>query len=103
MENFTQVRVELDIQAQKMISQYMINNERIEKEIEAGIKKAFESIDLEKEVERSVKNCIEQAIKQSAEWGKIRDAVKKKTDEIVETYIEKSIAKFRQDFTDGGL
>jgi hypothetical protein len=103
MENFTQVRVELDIQAQKMISQYMINNERIEKEIEAGIKRAFDSIDLEKEVERSVKNCIEQAIKQSAEWGKIRDAVKKKTDEIVETYIENSISKFRQDFTDGGI
>jgi hypothetical protein len=103
MENSTKVRVELDIQAQKMISQYMINNERIEKEIEAGIKKAFESIDLEKEVEHSVKNCIEQAIKQSAEWGKIRDAVKKKTDEIVESYIEKSIAKFRKDFSDDDI
>jgi hypothetical protein len=98
MENFTQVRVELDIQAQKMISQYMINNERIEKEIEAGIKKAFESIDLEKEVERSVKNCIERAIRDSADWGKIRDAVKKKTDEIVEKYIETSIAQFKRDY-----
>jgi len=99
MDNFTQVRVELDIQAQKMISQYMINNEKIEKEIESGIKKAFESIDLEKEVEKSVKNCIEQAIKQSSDWGKIRDAVKIKTDEIVETYIEKAISNFKNDFT----
>ena len=99
MENFTKVRVELDIQAQKMISQYMIDNERIEKEVEAGIKKAFESIDLEKEVERSVKNCIEQAIKQSADWGVIRKAVEKKTDEIIKTYIEKSIAQFRKDYS----
>jgi len=98
MENFTQVRVELDIQAQKMISQYMINNEKIEKEIESGIKNAFERIDLEKEVEQSVKNCIQEAIKKSGEWGKIRDAVKIKTDEIVENYIEKSIAKFKFDF-----
>lgn len=99
MDNVSTVRVELDIQAQKMISQYMINNERIEKEIESGIKRAFESIDLEAEVERSVKNCIEQAIKQSAEWGKIRDAVKKKTDIIVEEYIEKSIAQFKKDYS----
>jgi len=102
MEETTRVRVELEIQAQRMISQYMINNKRIEKEIESGIKRAFDSIDLEKEVEKSVKNCIESAIRQSAEWGKIRDAVKKKTDEIVEMYIEKSIAKFRQDFTGDG-
>ncbi len=99
MENTSTIRVELDIHAQKMIHQYMIDNQRVEKEIEAGIKKAFESIDLEKEVERAVKKCIEDAIRQSADWGKIRDAVKKKTDEIVENYIEKSISKFRQDFT----
>ena len=100
MENSTQIKVELDIQAQRLISQYMINNERIEKEIEAGIKRAFESIDFAKEVEHSVKNCIDQAIKSSGEWGKIRDAVKKKADEIIETYIEKSISNFRQNFTD---
>lgn len=99
MENFTQIRVELDIQAQKLINQYMIDNKRIEKEIEAGIKKAFESIDLEKEVEKSVKNCIEKAIKDSSDWGKIRNAVKKKTDVIVEEYIEKSIANFRKDYS----
>ena len=98
MENYTRVRVELDVVAQKLISQYIIDNERIENDIEAGIRRAFETIDLEKEVERSVKNAIERAIKDSSEFGKIRDAVKRKTDEIIETYIEKSISKFRQDF-----
>jgi len=76
----------------------MINNERIEQLIESGIKKAFESINLEKEVEESVKKCIHEAIRQSSEWGKIRDAVKKKTDEIVDSYIDISIAKFKKDF-----
>lgn len=31
MENMTRIRVELDIQAQKLISQYMITNHSIEK------------------------------------------------------------------------
>jgi hypothetical protein len=98
MEDITKVKIEVDIMAQKMIIQHMINNERIEQLIESGIKKAFESINLEKEVEESVKKCIHEAIRQSSEWGKIRDAVKKKTDEIVDSYIDISIAKFKKDF-----
>jgi hypothetical protein len=76
----------------------VISNVRIKKDIEAGIKRVFETIDLEKEVEKSIKNAVEKAIKDSSEWGKIREAVKKKTDEIVETYIEKSIDNFRRGF-----
>ena len=98
MEDITKVKIEVDIMAQKMIIQHMVNNERIEQLIESGIKKAFESINLEKEVEESVKKCIHEAIRQSSEWGKIRDAVKKKTDEIVDSYIDISIAKFKKDF-----
>lgn len=98
MENYTQVKVELDIMAQKLINQYLINNEKIEKEIEAGIKKAFDNIDIEKEVEQSVKHAIEQAIRDSSDWGKIRAAVRKKTDEIVDAYIERAISKFKQEF-----
>ena len=44
MENYTQVRVELDVMAQKLISQYMIHNERIKNDIQAGIKRDFETI-----------------------------------------------------------
>jgi fructose/tagatose bisphosphate aldolase len=98
MEDFTQIRVELDVQAQRLISQYMIDNERISKQVEIGVKRAFEKIDLEKEVENSVMGAIQRAIKESSEWGKIREAVKKKTDEIVESYIEKAIQGFKSDF-----
>jgi hypothetical protein len=95
---FSTVRVELDIQAQHFIGQHMLHNAQIAKDIEAGVKKAFDSIDFEKEVENSVKRCIHDAIRQSTEWGTIKEAVKKKTDEIVDTYIENSINKFRKDF-----
>lgn len=98
MENSTSIKIELDIQAQKIISGYMVNNEKIASEIEAGIKRAFETINIPDHVERNVKMCIENAIKQSSEWGKIREKVSKMTDEIVDKYIESSINKFRTDF-----
>lgn len=98
MDNATKITVELEVVAQRYISQYMINNERIESEIKEGVKRAFENIDLSLEVEKSVRNAIEQAIKSSSDWGKIRDAVKKHTDSIVDSYIENSINKFKTDF-----
>ena len=84
--------------AQRIISQYMINNDVITKQIEAGVKRAFEETDIEKLVESNVKGCIEKAIKDSADWGKIREAVRKKADEISEGYIQKAIDRFRTDF-----
>ena len=98
MDNYTSIKVELDIQSHKMINQFMIDNKRIEEEIKSGIKNAFDNIDLEKEVEESVKLCIQEAIKSSGEWGKIREAVKTQTDKIVDEYIQNSINKFRNDF-----
>lgn len=100
MNNYSTVRLQLDIEAQHFISQHMIHNDRLSKEIAAGVKKAFDSVDFEKEVENSVRRCIDDAIRQSTEWGKIKEAVRKKTDEIVDKYIERSINKFRKDFSD---
>jgi len=45
MEDYTKVRVELEIAAQRLISQYMLNNKEIEKQLEAVMKKADELID----------------------------------------------------------
>ena len=98
MDDNIKIRLELEVAAQRIIGQYMINNRRIESEIEEGVKNAFESVDIAAEVEKTVKNTIEKAIRQSGEWGKIQEVVKKKTDEIVDTYIEQAINKFRKDF-----
>jgi len=48
--DYTKVRVELEIAAQRLISQFMLNNQEIEKQLEAGVKKAFENFDFEKVV-----------------------------------------------------
>lgn len=98
MDNSIKIRLELEVAAQRIIGQYMFNNEKIEAEIEQGVKRAFESIDIAAEVEKTVIHSIEYAIRQSGEWGKIREAVKRKTDEIVEAYIEQAMNKFRNDF-----
>lgn len=99
-DNITSIRFELEVAAQKLISRYMINNEAIEAEIEAGIKAAFTNIDIPKLIESTVSKCIQDAIKSSGEWGKIHAAVKKKTDEIVDSYIQVAIDKFHTNFKD---
>lgn len=98
MDNFTSVKIELEVAASRIISQVMLSNDTIEKEIEAGVKAAVLNFNFQAAVEKSVTKCIEDAIKQSTDWGVIRDAVKKETDKIVGTYIQASIDKFHADF-----
>ena len=99
MENSVIIKTEIEVYAQRLTNQFVINNERIESEIEKGIKKAFENYDFESVVEASIRRCIDEAIRSSTDWGKIREAVRKKTDSIVDTYIESQIQQFKIDFT----
>ena len=46
MENQTTFRIELDIAAQQVIHQFVQNNDRLEKELTAGFKKAIETTDI---------------------------------------------------------
>lgn len=62
------------------------------------MKQAFERFDFVKSVESAVKGCIERAIKDSSNYGKISEAIHKKADEIIDQYIQTSIDKFRKDF-----
>lgn len=98
MENSVVIKLELEVQAQRIISQHMLHNAEIAKEIEAGVRAAFESINMADEVEAAVKSAIRSAITQSSEWDKIREAVKTKCDEIVNAHIDKAVAKFKSDF-----
>ena len=95
--DYTKVRVELEIAAQRLISQFMLNNQEIEKQLEAGVKKAFENFDFEKVVELQVKDCIASTIKAAGEWGRIREAVRKKADELIDSYVTKAIENFKKD------
>jgi fructose/tagatose bisphosphate aldolase len=98
MENVTKVKFELEIAAQRLISEYMVNNAYIESELNQGIKAAFEKIDIAATIEKAVTDCIITAIKQSSDYGAIRNAVKEKTDKIVEHYIDSAVNKFKTDY-----
>lgn len=94
----TQVRVELEIVAQKMISQFIINNSIVEKEIEQGFKQAFERFDFVKVIENATLDTIKCAIQDSANYGKIREMVKRKADDIIDDVINKSFNQLKINF-----
>jgi intergrase/recombinase len=97
-DKMTTVRLQLDIAAHHMVSQYMVNNEQIKEDLEKGIANAFENFNFEYEVEKFTRKCIEDAIKSSADWGVLRKKVQEYTDKITDKYIEKAIEKFKKDY-----
>lgn len=84
MDGATRIRLELEVSATKMIQQYMLHNEHLEKEIEVGIKKAFENFDFETEIQKSVEGAIRASIKDYRLWSDIRAKIKDKVNEIVD-------------------
>jgi hypothetical protein len=97
MRDTVTMRVEFDIAAQKCLNQVMIHNERIEQQLEEGIKRAFEEFDFVEYVSRATQDAIKAQIKDSSSWGKLRELVKRKADEIVEAHIEKQMEKWRNE------
>jgi hypothetical protein len=98
MENAIVIKTQIEIAAQKIIQQVMIGNEALEKQIEEGVKRAFDNFDFSAEVERAVRSCIERAIKESSDWGAISKMVHEKAETIIQEYIQSSFDKFRKDF-----
>lgn len=89
MNNNSIIRVELDIIAQKMIQQYMLNNEMISKEIEDGIKNAFEKVDIKKELEMSLETSIKDSIKNIFQYGKIKQMINNRLESLLDEKMEK--------------
>ena len=96
MRDVVSMRVEFDIAAQKCLNQVMIHNTHIEEQLEAGIKRAFEQFDFVEFVASATQEAIKSEIKNSSNWGKLRELVKKKADEIVEAHIEKEMEKWKK-------
>ena len=89
LDNTAIIKLEIEVMAQKLLQQYIIHNEQIEKQVEAGIKNAFENFDFEKEVEKIAKRAIEDSIKSSINYGSISNVIKKKSDEILNNIADK--------------
>jgi hypothetical protein len=97
-DNQVTMTLHLDIAAQKIINMMVINNEEIEGQLKSGIEKAFKEFDFEAVVTAATKGAIEREIKESTNWGKLRDIVRNKANEIVERHIEKEMEKFKKSF-----
>lgn len=97
MDDVVRMRIEFDIAAQKCLNQVMIQNTKIEGMIEAGIKHAFENLNFVEVVSIATQRAIKEQINDSANWGKLRDLVKKKADEIVQAHIDKQLEKWKNE------
>jgi hypothetical protein len=103
MKPMTQIRLELDINAQKMLQQVQIHNMRLEDSIKAGIERAlneiFEDDNFEETIAELVKDEIQMTVKRACgDWTlrhKIHDTISKsiegKIDEVANGWAEKIV------------
>ncbi len=97
MEDYTRFRLELEISAQKVIHQFVMHNEQIREQLESGIEAAVKKYDFQGEVEKMVDKTIKDAIWNSLNYGKLKEAVSKKVSEIADTLIDKHIKHLEDD------
>lgn len=103
MEDTTAVKFEINIAAERMLSQILIRNERFENELKTGIEKAIESFDFEKVIISQVQEQLRRTIQDSASWGKLRELAHKRADEVVQNYIDKEILNFEKDLNEAKI
>lgn len=96
INGFTTIRFELEIAAQKVINQLMLNNSAIEQQLEVGIKSAFESFDFEAAIKEATLRTIESEIRKSTNWDKMIRLVREKADKIVDDHIEKHMDNLKK-------
>jgi len=96
MENFATIRMELDLQAQRVIHQYMVDNAKISEEVTRGIKEAFDSFDIAEAIRKEVSHCLQEAVRGSGNWSTLRATIQKKMDIVVEEHIEKTLESLKE-------
>ena len=89
MENITNLSINIDIAAQKIISQILINNEAIEQEISRSIEKAITEIfkvpeQFDAMVKESIRTSIMNIIQESVFSYTMKDKIHKALSNIVE-------------------
>lgn len=89
------IKFEINVAAQRMISQIVSHNEEFEKQLEAGIKQAVDEFDFKEFSRQTVDRAIREAIQSSASWGNIRQMAVDKANKIVDEYISKEMENFK--------
>lgn len=98
MEDQTIIKFEISLAANKIISQVISRNERMQEELEMGIEEAVNEFDFKKYCKEYTTQAIQSAIKTSSEWGKIRELAKIKTDEVINNFIDSQLEIWKKDF-----
>lgn len=101
MDNLTTLRLELGINAQKMIQQVKINNEIIEDQISKGIQIALEeilsdenfSLKIKEQAIKTIEDIVSKAIFSWEVKNKITKLIEEKISEKVQNYAEKIAEK----------
>jgi hypothetical protein len=108
MERISQIRMELDINAQKLLQQVEIDNSDLEETIKAGIERGFKEIfeddNIEKTIAELVKDEFKMTIKRSCNnWAlkhKIQETISKniedKVDEVANEWSERILKNLNE-------
>lgn len=87
MKDTTRIKIALDIEAQKIISQVILHNEQLADLIESGVKKAVAQIDFEEEVRKITHHTIQDTLSSILKYGDISSTIKGKIQEALNKYL----------------
>jgi len=105
MEDLATIRLELGINAQRIMSQFRTNNQQLDDVVTKGIERALKEIleqdNFEQIVCDMVKEQVDKTIRESVfEWqtkGKIQEAISNKIGEKISKYADKIAEKVTKD------
>ena len=89
-------KIELEIAAQNVIHQLMISNENIEGQLRSAIEKAISSFNFEAEVQGLAHKAIRDAIKESLDYGKLKELIQKRSEAILDAFVETQFEAYRK-------
>jgi hypothetical protein len=95
IDNITTFRIQLDVAAQKVIHQFMINNDHIEEQLRNAIQKTVEEFDFEAEIRVIATEQLRKAVRDAMSYGELQKKVQEVAGKIYADLIEKEFAKYK--------
>ena len=100
LDEQTRIRVELDVASQKIVNQLIFNNEAIEKQIEAGVKKAVEDLSENNMLADMISEKIKEEVVSSISSHMYSYSIKEKVRELIKDKINSHLEGYTQTLLD---
>jgi hypothetical protein len=100
MERLTQIKLELDINAQKMLQQVQIDNKHIEDSVKAGIERGFNELFSDDNFEETIAELVKEEFKMSIKLLCNNWALKYKLQETISKNIENKVDEVANGWAD---